>query len=268
MPTLRQLAAAVAAVLLASTTTRADVITEYSAGHADIGVAIEDGNLHLHYHFGGDAILNPASSEDEFDPADIYIRISDAGIATLPTAGPYAGQYAAMLGVAAGSDVWIAPQVNNPLLPFLGFATEELPPGFGDVAFKLLSVTGPGQFALWTVGTFGNPTELWSTALGMVGDSYAVTLATPQHAHYNWGFTEAGLYQLTIAAQSVNDPSLYDEGVFTFAVGSDTLGPQAVPEPSSMLLCGLTAVGFGFQRQRRKRALSRATASTIAESAS
>ena len=55
-------------------------LVEYSAGHADIGVALENGDLELHYHFGGNAVLDGVmlGTGAEFAPQDIYVRVSDS----------------------------------------------------------------------------------------------------------------------------------------------------------------------------------------------
>ncbi len=42
---------------LLSTAANADLI-EYTAGHGDIGLAVEAGQLHLHYHFAPGAVLD------------------------------------------------------------------------------------------------------------------------------------------------------------------------------------------------------------------
>ncbi|WP_197453567.1 choice-of-anchor M domain-containing protein [Caulifigura coniformis] len=241
-----------AALFQVAAVAQADVIAEYTAGHADIGLA-NDGGGFLHYHFGTGAVLDGVTlaGEEEFAPADAYVRVGDAGIVNLPNIPAYTS----MLGVPAGTDVWIAPQTQNPLLPFLGFATEELDPSFGNVAFTLLSMTGPGQFALWATDAFGMPTVpggTWGTVDG-IDSSDSFSLPTGAHNHFNWGFTEAGLYQLAIRAES-QFGGLVDEGIFTFAVGDLTEGPQAVPEPSTLLLCGLSAFGVGVQRLRRRKA--------------
>jgi hypothetical protein len=117
-------------------------MVEYSAGHGDIGLALEGpGQLFLHYHFGvGSAILDgvPATmANEELAPAEAYVRVSDANIITLP--GPVD-----FLGTAAGAQVWALPPVNTAGVPFLGIATEELDPmQFASAGFRLTGMTGP-----------------------------------------------------------------------------------------------------------------------------
>ncbi len=154
----------------------------------------------------------------EYAPGDVYVRVSDAGKST-------PGFDNSVSGNVPGSDVWVLPAVQNLAMPFLGFGTEELPDGFGAITYSLQAMNGPGNFALWSVDGFGTPTVEMSTLLG----DTSMTLASGTHSHFNFGFTQAGIYELLLTATSVLTPSMTDTQSFFFAVGSSTPGVQGFP---------------------------------------
>lgn len=104
----------------------------YTSGHADLGVAYEEeeGGMHFHYHFGSDAVINgsPLGGDGgEYDIGDVTTFVSpdtkmfvNAGSTNNSLLG---------LGASGGNLLWILPQVQDPSLPFLGLATEDLEAG-------------------------------------------------------------------------------------------------------------------------------------------
>lgn len=232
--------------ILFSNALPADAATvEYSAGHGDIGLAYEDGELELHYHFGNGAILNgvPLVGEIEYDPDEAHVRLSDdtRGVTSAPLS---------FLGTSTGDPVWRLPQSNTPGLPFLGIASEELDGlGFSSATIRMTSFNGPGEFALWQPGGLGGFNTFWQTNDG-IGPSDVLNLGIGVHDHFNYGFTAEGIYDvgLTAEADFAAGGSVMDVGVFRFVVGSAT----AIPEPSSfaaLLMGGLALV----TRSRRRR---------------
>ena len=223
-------------------------LIEYSAGHADIGVALENGDLELHYHFGGNAVLDGVTlgAGAEFAPQDIYVRVSDSLKIT--------GAPLQLIGLGSGpGDAWILPQSNQSGAPFIGIATEDLPLDFGNTEFSLVGMSGPGEFSLFSLGF--STTVYWSTFDGL-DSSDKLTLSAGTHSHFAYGFTAPGVYEVGIQARSLNDPSLVDSNVFTFVVGDATSPPVSpVPEPSSLMLMGLGALGLcGASLRRRSKA--------------
>ena len=226
---------------------------EYTAGHADIGVAIEDGELNLHYHFGGDAVLDNVllgSGLDEeayeYDPSEVYVRVPDSQMFNVD------GTIHSGVGLGPGAgDVWVLSQNNLAGLPFLGFGTEDLPQGSGNTVFSLLGVSGPGNFSLWTAG-FGFSVK-WDSVDGFGADD-AFSLPAGSHSHYNWGFTAPGVYYVDVLA---TNGSLSDSGRFTFLVGDQTTLPEVVspvPEPASLALAGMGGLALCGGALRRRRA--------------
>jgi len=141
-------------------------------------------------------------------------------------------------GVSQGNPIWVLPATNQAGVPFLGIATEELAPGewVGPITFTLGTVTSPtgaGEFSLWNLDGFGQPEFFFSTNSPASTTANNV-LESPVggHAHFNWGFSEAGDWdvELTVAGEHITDGPLSSTRNFTFTV---------VPEPSSALLAVL-----------------------------
>ena len=230
---IRQLGLAVA--LAASFNAAAQpVLTE---GHTDVGIVYELGAWNL--HIGRHDDLPPM----EYAPDEAILQVGPASQTTVP-ANPLYG----FLG-PAGSQVYILPQVQNPSLQFLGLGTEEQADGVfvGDrLTLSLTGVTGPGNFSMYDVGTFGTPSVLMNSGDGITaGDK--VDLFAGGHRHVNWAFTAPGDYQVTFRASGILDDGLgtytqSDPATYTFSV---------VPEPGSFALFGLGALVLVAARSRR-----------------
>ncbi|MEM9828043.1 MAG: PEP-CTERM sorting domain-containing protein [Planctomycetota bacterium] len=252
-------------------TASAEVVAEYSAGHADIGIRRVDGELDLHYRFGSDAVLDnvvigdgqPPGFELYLNPSEAYTRVPDQQGFDFSILPPSLG----FTGVIDDSDpttadLYLLPQGSVAGVPFLGFTAEDLVgEGYvGAASFSLIDVefTAQGQgvaddahFSLFSFDDFGNVTDVFMDTLDGIdpGDD-VLPLSIGGHTHYTLGFTEEGLYRVTLEASAVHslDGRQADREVFTFAVGSAT----TIPEPASLGL--LTATGaLAACRFRRKR---------------
>lgn len=224
----------------------------YTSGHGDIGVAYEDGALFLHGHLGANAIVNgvPVGGDDgeEFLPGDFTIVVP-AGQSFPDPGGTYGPTG------AGGGDLWILPQTQVAEVPFLGMATEELDPADwvnGAITFSLVSVSAPGggEFSMWQSGLFGDPVFVFSTfdpGSTVAGNSLILSAGT--HAHYNFGFTKPGIWEVTftVSGTHVTDGFVSDTGTFRFAV---------VPEPTVSGLAisgGLGALAAARRRRSARR---------------
>ena len=201
---------------------QAQPATEFSAGHADVGVAYESSELELHCHFHAGATLDGVVQgvDAEYDPGDVFIRVADTQMVSRP-----AGSQWDFLGTAAEDALWFLPQSNSPGVPFLGTGAEELVSGdwTGPITYEITGVTRPAgsQFSIWQTDFFGSPVVQVATSDGL-SDSLIVPVGS--HNHHNWGFTMPGVYQVEITASGTlasSGEAIQDTQVVWFAVGDD-----------------------------------------------
>lgn len=212
--------------------------------HVDIGVgysAAEGFDLHVHQdipsieYAANEVLLYAASQARTVQPA---------------------GAQWSFIGAGAGNPVWILPQNQNPALLFLGIAGEEIPAGTfsSAVTLSLTGLTGPGQFSIWQTDTFGNPTAFMSSADGIsAADSLPVPIGS--HAHYNYGFTQAGFYEVTLQATgTLTSGGTITSDPTTYYFGVETTSPSAVaPEPGTLALAATGLLGFTGMVVKRRR---------------
>jgi len=180
-----------------------------SQGHVDGFAARKTGSL---LEVG---ILDDTAATNTWREApNVTLQVKAAARTTVPNDARYA-----FLG-AVGTDVWILPQTQNPNLLWLGWNTQQIPSGFlqgNAIQWRLVSMTGPGAFHLYTVDGFGNPTVLFESDNGLPD---SVNVPTNTHAHGNWAFSAAGTYKLTFrgSGTKVGGGVVTDEAVHTFDV--------------------------------------------------
>jgi hypothetical protein len=241
---------ALATLNLAAPTARATVYN-YTAGHADIGLAYTSGTgagtgPRFFLQFGGDAEATGLTSEQLVTGQPNGI-LGEWSLASFVTVVPQsvqiprpAGAEWNFLGTAAGDPVWIFSQQSQSGVPFLGFDTSKAGGGTGIYTLGNVTVRPPnGEVALFEIGGAGTPDAVyWSTADEGVD---AVTVPASTHVHYAFGFTEPGYYELPLVGTG--------SGFSGQATG--TLAFQVVPEPSTWALAaaGLLATALGSRRR-------------------
>lgn len=222
----------------------------YTSGHADIGIGHTGTNWDLHFH--------DDTGGNEYEPGDVVI------VAPLSAQWNTPASNFGFTGVAGGQSIFRLRQTPLAGQPFLGIGTEEffgpantytesdarLNRVFGTdsgkwVSLELVSVNGPGVFSLWSNDPDGSGTPVvWMTSndgVSTLSDRY---YALPgAHDHVNWGFSQAGTYEVTVQGKFWNGTSFDTSAPTTYTF-------QAVPEPASMAAIGLGVIGL--LRRRRK----------------
>jgi surface-anchored protein len=194
-----------------------------TAEHWDVAFEFEDGEF--------EAVVANHDTGEHYDSPDALIRGNWPFVQQAIPADPAF----AFLGTA-GSPVFVLPQLQDPNLPFLGLEVENHedesgPAIVGPATISLLGVDGPGSFYLYQVDSFGAPDIKFDS----IGDSFNVPLG---HDHYNWAFTQAGFYQVTLGVSA-----LTTEGVRV--TGEGTFNYQIVPEPATLgLLAGASLLAL------------------------
>ncbi|MFY1636458.1 choice-of-anchor M domain-containing protein [Solwaraspora sp. WMMB335] len=190
-------AAMVAALTIAAAPAQAQGLTVpvvLHEGHVDvIEVEYEDGELELGVH--DDTVEPPAHRAHD----DVIFVAKSAAKTTVPS-DPAFG----FLG-AAGSPVWILPQIEDEDLLFAGLAAEELETGvFADdtvqlTVQQLISAPSSAEMAIYIEDLFGQPTVLANSRDGLPD---VIDLSVGDHTHVNWAFSKAGVYLLKVKASA------------------------------------------------------------------
>ncbi|MDP3851682.1 MAG: choice-of-anchor M domain-containing protein [Luteolibacter sp.] len=124
-------------------------------------------------------------------------------------------------------------------VPFVGIGLEELTASdwAGGTVTISLTFSGPGDLLLWQDDGFGGENIFLDTANNL----NSFTLAAGSHTHFNWGFTDEGVFDLEfgIAGTHVDDGLQSGSATYT----------MLIPEPSTALL-GAFGV-LGLLRRRR-----------------
>jgi surface-anchored protein len=231
----------------------------FASGHGDVGIAFEDGELELELHL--------EDVGEAFAPHEAVVWVPFTRRETRPTGSAYDG-----LGVPPGATIYrlsqSAVEAAHDGAPFLGLATEEIPPhtfttfpgtnpvdGIGLIRLELVAVSGPGHFALWQ-DVDGLPG--FSTRPGLIGMAITsadgisaasdfVELPSGIHDHANWAFTAPGDYTITFRASGelLTGEMLESVAAYNFHVA---------PEPNALwlaaiggaivLCCGVRRAGF------------------------
>lgn len=120
-----------------------------------------------------------------------------------------------------GDWLWILPQSHYEGVPFVGICAEDIPSDlFRDsIRIQLTGVEGPGNFLLWQ-STGGIDLRMDSRDGFSSGDYLEIQAGA--HAHYNWGFTSPGVYQISFRAHATkvgeSEPIYSPEALYTFHV--------------------------------------------------
>ncbi len=202
------------------------------------------------------------------DPADTLFFDGPTG--TTSAARPAGSQWD-FLGVGAGEPIYFWPQTNGSGRIFAGFEAESISSGTfaarltGDsrasgsfpwlkvelMAVRFFDLAGnqrEAEFSLWqTSGVGASPTVWMSTADGGITGDDVFYLLEGGHSHANWGFSQAGYYQIDFRLSGVLAGSMetVETAVTTRHFGVEHQ-PAAVPEPGVMGLLLMACVVGGL----------------------
>jgi surface-anchored protein len=238
---------------------RADIILK--EGHVDLAVTYLNGNMAWRFNADGATSEAGANLDGLFTPQSMVVRIPDA--VNINNAPP--GSNNNVTGYSgSGSFFWLPSSGSPPGAPFLGWAWDiggqegeiDLSEWNTGIRVQLAVASMPtgGHFSLWG----GVPSQVYVSTFNPTLSNQGPPLnsfSLPGHDHFNWGFTEAGIYDLTFQASGthVNDGFRSATATFRFLVGSST----AVPEPTSMALLfsglGCTIVVRKYLKKKESR---------------
>jgi surface-anchored protein len=223
---------------LLTTGLAAQAQTPLYTGHTDVGIAYDaianEWELHVH---------DEENDVEYFPATDALLMVKYQAHTTVPFGAAWN-----FLG-SAGSSTWILPNTENPDLLFLGIGAEEIESGIfaGDsFSLALKGVSGPGNFALFDLDTFGNPTVRWNSGDGFTGADL-LSVVTGGHSHFNWAFSAPGDYIVTLEASGIstlNGATSSGDVNYLFRV-------EAVPEPATGALAGVGALALWFGRRNK-----------------
>ncbi len=224
----------------------------YTSGHGDLGIAYDAGSFDLHVHLHEFAVVDGSPlgvGGAEYAPDDITVVVPN------PSAARPGSSTWAPLGISAGQPFWFLPAVQDVNKPFFGIGSEELNPGdwTGNISLKLTAVSGTGVTAggfvsLWDTDVFGDKQFHWTSADGLDGTD-ELSVLPGSHGHYNWAFTKAGTYDLTVEASGLN----VDDGPVT-ASATYHFEVAPVPEPATAFT-GLACIAAAALGRRRRQAV-------------
>ncbi len=183
--------------------------TILNRGHVDIASLLEGGRLVTKVKD-----TTESSTPTWRDPAKTVLQALPGARTTVPVDGAFR-----FLG-AAGDPVWLLPETQDQSLLWPGWSTEEIPEAATRTGFdwKLSAIEGPGEFALFTSGAFGEPKVMFNTRDGLPDTT---TVGRHVHVHGSWAFSAEGVYCLafdratTLAAGS----RVSDQFTIAVAVG-------------------------------------------------
>lgn len=195
-----------------------------SEGHVDMAARKVDGELEFRLKEGSEL------DHEWYEPGEVVIHVRPAAKRKIPEGYDFLG--------APGAAVWWLPLQQNAGIVWPGWNTGEFPRADldGKVSFRLDSVQGPGNLAMFHSGSTGTPVVSLNSGDGLP-DTHALSGGT--HAHFDWAFSAEGVYRttFTVAATLADGTKVEDRETLAWVVGDDTdpstVTPGTGDEPSA-----------------------------------
>ncbi|KTR94742.1 hypothetical protein NS220_08095 [Microbacterium testaceum] len=192
--------------------------TVLNDGHVDIASLVQDGELVTR-------IKDSASVTEPVyrDVSRTVLQLKPGSRATVPE-----GDAWRFLG-DPGSPFYQVTQTQQSGLVWPGWSTEGIPLSAttGGVSWSLVDVSGPGRFALYETGTFGQPSVLFTTHDG-ISAADRVTIPKNTHAHGSWAFSAEGNYCLSMQRTAQLSDGRVSSDTFVLAVAVGTADVMSV----------------------------------------
>ncbi|WP_454320818.1 choice-of-anchor M domain-containing protein [Streptomyces phaeoluteigriseus] len=184
----------------------AHVIAE---GHVDMAARPTDGALEFQLKEGTE--LNHAW----YEPGEVVMHVRPAAKRKIPDGYAFLG--------TPGDPVWWLPLQQNAGIVWPGWNTTEYAKAEldGRVSFRLDSVQGPGNVAMFHNDAMGVPVVSLNSGDGLPD---AHTLGAGTHSHFDWVFGAEGVYRttFTVSATLADGTKVSDTETIAWVVGDDT----------------------------------------------
>ncbi|MCS4489971.1 choice-of-anchor M domain-containing protein [Corynebacterium sp. ES2794-CONJ1] len=196
-------------------------LTEFFGGHADIAPLVKTDGSGFDVLIRDDRQVPPVWRSVD----DMIFVLDNKAVQQIPDTEEFA-----FIGAKPGAKVWVAPQVEEVGVPWLGWSTQS--PLFVDKATRGMNMTflgheGPGEFTLFLQnGGFEAPQVLFNSAQQK---AQKIWIDLNTHTHANWVFTEPGIQQVALKfSTEFNDGSTHESiKTLVFAVGEEADLPAA-----------------------------------------
>ncbi|MES5816593.1 choice-of-anchor M domain-containing protein [Streptomyces sp. RG80] len=215
-------------------TTTAPTAHVISEGHVDMAARKVDGELEFQVKEGSEL------DHEWYEPGAVVMHVRPAAKRKIPEGYDFLG--------TPGDAVWWLPLQQNAGIVWPGWNTGEFPKAEldGKVSFRLDSVQGPGNIAMFYSGSTGTPVISLNSGDGLP-DAHLLSGGT--HAHFDWAFSAEGVYRttFTVTATLADGTKVGDTETIAWVVGDDTdpstvtpgtgteptATPTATPTPST-----------------------------------
>ncbi len=153
----------------------------------------EHTDLRILYQPGTSNVLDFVARDEDnrinYASNQVVLIAKEQSRVTLPAGTPFGN---------GGQPFWILPQSQNVNLLYLGVSAEGIPQGVfsGPLTVQLKAIDAPGYFMVWQAVGPGLFNIRVNTRDGIsVADAFTPIIGS--HEHFNWGFSQPGVYCLT-----------------------------------------------------------------------
>lgn len=205
-------------------------------GHVDMAARKMEGALEFQLKEGSEL------DHTWHQPGGVVLHVRPAAKRKIPEGYDFLG--------TPGDAVWWLPLQQNAGIVWPGWNTGEFPRTDldGKVSFRLDSVQGPGNVAMFSSDSTGTPVVPLNSGDGLP-DTH--TLAGGTHAHFDWAFSAEGVYRttFTVSATLADGTRVGDTETLAWVVGDDTdpstVTPGTGDEPTATPTTTPTASASG-----------------------